>query len=55
MGLTFCAAALVSVGPVEALGPVLARRAGALVNVDLTHGAGEAWDIQTQRPGVRLK
>lgn len=49
MRLTFCAAALVSVGPVQALGAVLARRAGTLVNVDLTHRAGEAWwDTQTQ-------
>lgn len=47
--LTFSAAALEPVGPVVAFGPVLAGGAGALVDVDLTHGASEPWDIQTQR------
>lgn len=39
----FSTAALVTVGPVDALGSVLARCAGTLVNVDLAHGASEAW------------
>ena len=46
--LTLSAAALVSIGPVEALGAVLAGRAGALIDVDLTHGARKPWDRQTQ-------
>jgi hypothetical protein len=47
--LTFSTAALVSVGPVVTLGSVLAGRAGALINVDLTHGASKPWDRQIQR------
>lgn len=53
--LTFSTAALVTVGPVDALGSVLARCAGTLVNVDLAHGASEAWDRQTQRSEVTVR
>lgn len=52
---TFSAAALVAIGSVDALGSVLAGCAGTLIYVDLTHGAGEAWDRQTQRSGVTLR
>lgn len=40
--LTFSAAALVAIRPVDALGSILAWCAGTLVNVDLAHGASEA-------------
>lgn len=47
--LTFSTAALESIGPVVAFCSILAGRAGALIYVDLTHGAGKPWDMQTQR------
>ncbi len=45
--LTFSAAAFVPIGTVDALGSILAGSAGALINVDLTHGASKPWDRQT--------
>ncbi len=47
--ITFSAAALEPIGPVVAFCSILARCAGALIYVDLTHGASKAWDMQTQR------
>lgn len=41
--ITFSTAALVAVGSVVAFGSVLAGRAGALIYVDLTHGASKPW------------
>lgn len=41
--ITFSAAALEPVGPVVALRSILAGRAGALIDVDLTHGASKPW------------
>lgn len=41
--VTFSAAALEPVGPVVAFCSILARCAGALIYVDLTHGASKAW------------
>lgn len=53
--LTFSAAALVAIGPVDALGSVLTRCAGTLVYVDLAHGASKTWDRQTQRLEVTVR
>lgn len=45
--LTFSTAAFIPIGPVNALGSILAGSAGTLINVDLTHGASKPWDRQT--------
>lgn len=41
--ITFSTAALESIGSVAAFRSILARRAGALIYVDLTHGASKPW------------
>lgn len=43
LALTRGTLALIAVRVVDALGPIQARSAGAVINVDLTHGACEAW------------
>lgn len=41
--VTFSTATLKAIGPVVALGSILAGRTRTLIDVNLTHGAGKAW------------
>lgn len=43
LALTRGTLALIAVRVVDALGPVQAGSAGAVINVNLTHGSCEAW------------